>query len=788
MRKIKHQSIIEWSVQIVMILCFISVFVYVFMTRVRWQEPSEFDHTVIVVDSGWRAYTVDSSGTASEMTGVKFPCTIDVKKTDTAVLERSVPAYVSDTDWLALRFKNCNIKIYVEDELRGSYTKVNTSIYRTSQPSRYVYADLDDTDAGKTVRLEMTVLNDGEVKLSQACVGQKIGIFRHYLDNQKWSFLCVVVFSVLGIALVIAGTCIRIGVGNIVHLDYLGWTLAFVALWDMTQSDFRDFLFNNITAISIVPTMSLSLFVIPFALYINDVQKHRYSKLNYIFCSVSLAHFVVMVFMHIFKIVDMYDTIWLVFVINYLYLIILMYTFYRDRKSGCGAYYKIVRIGVYIMAALGIVQIVSFLGLYPDNTGLPMCLGYGIMTIFCFVYEVRVLIQVEMDRKTAHRVADMKSEFLATMSHEIRTPINAILGMNEMILRESGDGKVLGYASDVDSAGTMLLSLINDILDFSKIESGKMEIVPTDYSLSTLLINLYNLMHKRADDKGLELEFNVAHYVPSVLNGDELRVQQILINIITNAIKYTASGSVTVNVSCEEVEGICILKFDVEDTGVGIRKKDIDKLFGSFTRVDYDKNKTIEGTGLGLAITKELLTLMNGSIKVESVYGVGSVFHITIPQVVVDKNPVGTIDFVDTVTSAKQTGIEFESEGSCILIVDDVSLNLKVAAGLLKDTKIDIDVCESGKDCLLMCRKKKYDVILLDHMMPGMDGIETLHRLRDDATCMNRDSVVIMLTANAIQGVKEEYIQEGFNDYLSKPFTRDQMVETLGRYIANTLA
>lgn len=382
-----------------------------------------------------------------------------------------------------------------------------------------------------------------------------------------------------------------------------------------------------------------------------------------------------------------------------------------------------------------------------------------------------------------------KSDFLANMSHEIRTPINAMLGMNEMILRESGDERVRTYAGNIDSAGKNLLSIINDILDFSKIEAGKMEITDAPYQLSTLLIDVSNMIMFRAQSKNLQFFVDVDETLPDGLYGDEVRIRQVLVNVLTNAVKYTNEGSVTFSVSGmpyeTETEDQIHLLFMIEDTGIGIKEDDIKKLFHKFERVDLSQNKTVEGTGLGLAITQSILNLMDGEISVESEYGKGSTFTIILPQKIVSNETVGNFHarFKSGRKELQSYRESFRAPDADILVVDDTAINLTVIEGLLKQTEIRIDTALSGEEALKYTLKKSYDLVLMDQRMPKMDGMEALQHIREQEGGQNRETPVIALTADAVQGAKSRYLQAGFADYLSKPVDGNTLEAMIMKYL-----
>ncbi len=386
-------------------------------------------------------------------------------------------------------------------------------------------------------------------------------------------------------------------------------------------------------------------------------------------------------------------------------------------------------------------------------------------------------------KQAAEDANNAKSIFLANMSHEIRTPINAIIGMNEMILRESQNPDIINYAQNSSAASETLLSLINDILDFSKIESGKFELVPENYKLNEVIKNLVNMMRPRAEKKNLAFTLQVNPNTENLLFGDSVRVRQIVINFLSNAVKYTRVGSVEFIVDGEKISDDKInLKFTVKDTGIGIHEEDIPKLFNDFERFDAKKNKNIEGTGLGLAITQKLVEMMNGKIEVQSVYGEGSMFTVILPQKIVGNELIGKIEEKPHAAQEKYQP-SFIAPDADILVVDDNEMNLLVATNLLKATQVKVDTALSGMSCLKKLAERHYDLILLDQMMPSLDGVQTLKMARAMEDNLSKDVPIIALTANAISGTREKLIAEGFTDYLSKPIDVKLMEQMLMNYL-----
>ena len=425
------------------------------------------------------------------------------------------------------------------------------------------------------------------------------------------------------------------------------------------------------------------------------------------------------------------------------------------------------------------------------RAGAILLLILGVISVYLFIVQTKAEESdaLRREKEFSERASQAKSAFLANMSHEIRTPINAILGMNEMILREEEKPSIRAHAQSISRAGESLLSIINDVLDFSKIESGKLEIIESEYQLSRLLKNVIAMIQPKADAKGLEFHIHIDEDLPDALLGDMMRVQQIIINILTNAIKYTPMGEINFYVFNERREENHIyLSFVVNDTGIGIKEEDQKKLFRDFERLDQEKNRNIEGTGLGLAITNMLLNLMGGTISLHSVYGEGSTFTIVLPQTIMEDSPIGNLakHISETAVHAEQYQPSFTAPDAKILVVDDNEMNLLVVTGLLKKTQMRIDTCMSGPECLERLAEEQYDVILLDHMMPSMDGIETLHRAENLPNA--KDTPFIMLTANAISGAKDAFLKEGFAAYLSKPIDSMLLESTLMKYLpANKL-
>ena len=442
-----------------------------------------------------------------------------------------------------------------------------------------------------------------------------------------------------------------------------------------------------------------------------------------------------------------------------------------------------------------------------------MVLGYAVILLFSLFFAgvlsflivkpyVKAQGELLEEKVRAESASNAKSDFLANMSHEIRTPINAVLGMNEMIIRE--DNRALDvaesdpmlvqealeninvYAGDVKKAGHNLLAIVNDILDFSKIEAGRMELAEAPYQLSSLINDINNMIMFKAQDKGLVFNVEADPSLPDELSGDEVRVRQILTNLLNNAVKYTEKGSVILKLrGKKQDENTLILTIVVWDTGIGIKPEDKEQLFNKFERLEMDRNSTVEGTGLGLAITHNLIELMGGNIEVESEYGKGSIFTVNIPQKIVSGSTLGDLQtrLKDNAPGNRPYKESFRAPDATILIVDDTRINLTVAVNLLKNTKMKIDTATSGEEAVNMASKTRYDVIFMDQRMPGMNGTEAFHKIRETENGASKDVPVICLTADAIIGAKERYLSEGFSDYLTKPIDNFALENMLMKYL-----
>ncbi|MBE5940312.1 MAG: response regulator [Lachnospiraceae bacterium] len=720
---------------------------------------------------GW--VWIKEDGTKEE---IQIPGKCDVARNELMVIENTIPDYVEDNIYLYIRSSKQELKVYVDGVLRHEYTTKDTRLFGKVSAVAWTPVKLKSADAGKTIRMELQTDSSYSGVFHEIYYGDKWDIWEIFFKQYGVEFIISIFMIFLSVVSIIISVALRIVYKKNIELEYLGWAILLAAVWILSNSVFRQVLFPSISVISDMAFFMVMLLPIPFMLYLNCVQHERYEKAYTLAIALNLADSFVCTILHITNLVDFSDTIKYMAVFCVLSIALMGFTLIRDVFTGQIKEYKLIAVSIAMVAVLSMVQLVIYFTWTNQFTGSFIAIGLVVVLINAFINTMRDILKMEKEKQQAVLSSEAKGKFLANMSHEIRTPINAVLGMDAMILRESTEENIKEYAINIQNAGQTLLSLINDILDFSKIESGKMEIVPVEYDFSSMIHDAVNMILMKATNKGLETNISVEKTLPYRLLGDEVRIRQILVNLLTNAVKYTKEGSISLSVSGHIIDNEVSLTFTVEDTGIGIKEEDIAKLFARFERIEEEKNRNIEGTGLGMSITMQLLKLMDSELKVESEYGKGSRFSFTLKQWIVDSEPIGDLEErIRKHPSEYRYSASFTAPDAHILVVDDNAINRDVFIGLLKQTKVKIDDADSGKECLDKVKERHYDLIFLDHMMPDMDGVETLHHMKELGDYPCSDTPVIALTANAIQGAREMYLKEGFNEFLAKPIQPEKL-------------
>lgn len=721
-----------------------------------------------------------------ERVPVEVPGKVDAEYGEVVTFVTTLPDEIEAEESLCFRLIWQDADIYVDGELRQHYTTKDTRPFGTNSAFRYVFLDLEEKDEGKELELKISSNSKYAGTTRESYIGEKTSIWKQVINQFGVKAIIALFLFFLSVFCIIVSVILKWIYKIDMALDYLAWTVFLCATWMLSEIEFRQLFIRNMSILSSITYWSLMLIPIPLLTYINEIQKHRYAK---IYIPPMIYSMCVLVFGTILQVLDkvqFVEQIPYIHMGNLISIVCIIVTITLDTVRKQVKDYAVVGVGVYGLLVAAALEMVLYHANMGISLGTILAMGLLVLLITAIIKTGQDLFRSEKHKQQAIAAKESQAKFLANMSHEIRTPINAVIGMNEMILRECESDAVQEYARNIQSASNMLLGLINEILDFSKIESGQLELVEDTYQLAPLIQDELLLLNARVGGKAISVKVDVDPGLPSRFRGDELRIKQILTNLLSNAVKYTKEGMVSFKVFFKWIDSDTIdLGFAVKDTGTGIKKEDQAQLFDSFKRFELNNNRNIEGTGLGLSIVKQLVELMNGQITVESVYGKGSTFTVTIPQKIMDKRPIGSIE-----TSLRESRKEkeksanfFTAEGVNVLVVDDNTMNLSLMKSLLKRTKMNVELASGGVECVELTRKKAYDIIMLDHMMPEMDGVEVLHKIRSEQGNPNKDTKIIALTANAIAGSREMYLEYGFDDYLSKPIQAKVLDELLMRHL-----
>lgn len=722
---------------------------------------------------------------------VNTPTVVDAEHGETVTLITTLPMDLSDDDYICFRPVWQDVTVYVDGELRVDYTTIDSRPFGTNSPMHYIFIDVTSKDSGKVMTYQFSSNSKYAGDMREGYIGDRLSIWIHLMKNNGAHTLISIFLLMMSLFCIIVCFILKTIYKKHLPLNYLAWTLFFSATWMLSEICFRQIIFKNVSVVSYFTYWSLMIIPLPLLTYINELQNNRYKKVFYFPLVYSVAIFIVSTLLQVFDIVQFVEMIKFIHAGLLLSIVCIIATITLDTVKKQLSEYLFVGIGVYGMILTAIGEIILYYVGTNLSLGTVLSIGLVFLLVMAIIKTGQDLIISEKKKQQAITAREAQARFLANMSHEIRTPINTIIGMNEMIIRENDNPAVENYALDIQNASRMLLGLISDILDFSKIEVGQLELIENNYDLMHLINDEVTILKTRCSEKPIVVQVDIDPELPSVLCGDELRIKQILTNLISNAAKYTKEGTVIFKAFFAKMDDNYInLCFSVKDTGIGIKKEDLTQIFASFKRLELNKNQSIQGTGLGLNITKQLIDLMQGTIDVESEYQNGSTFTVSLPQKVIDSNPIKMLTRTSEAkaNNQKQTPKNvFTAPDASVLVVDDNSMNLTLMKALLKRTKIQVDLAESGKSCLEQTKNKLYNIIFMDHMMPEMDGIETLRRIRNDSSNPNKNTIIIALTANAVAGCREEYIEHGFNNYLSKPVIAEKLDNMILDYLPDTL-
>jgi len=701
---------------------------------------------------------------------VNLPDKIDIPKGEEIKVSTYLPNDIEDNQYFFIASAKQDMKVYVDGDIRLSYSTLDKRFWGKTSTYRYLTAPLSAADAGK----EIVIITKSNSSYSGQFPGFYIGESGAFweciiLKNIPELIAGLILFALYSIVFII--TCIySILHKKMIDLFYLSLMGIFSCTWILCNLKIRQLYFENASIANDMAYIMLMLLPMPLLMYMDTVQEKKYHVVYRIIEIFSALNILISPLLQVFGILDFSNTIpasAVIFIVSFVVITILILIDIAHKNYA----YISIAAGVVISGILTVIQFVLYVKKIIQFNGINVAIGAAILSITATYNTLNTLYK--NTKEQAEKIAQNKTEanFLANMSHEIRTPINAIIGLDELILRENANEATKEYAKDIQSAGQTLLAIVNDVLDESRIRSGRMEIVPVEYSLSQIIHEVSVMFSPKALEKGLTLEINVDENLPDCYYGDDVRIRQVINNLVSNAIKYTDYGFITFSIEGSANGDTEYLKVCVADTGIGIREEDQDKLFSAFERLDLQRNRNIEGTGLGLAISSSLLKMMDSELTFKSAYGVGTQFTFVLPQKIVGNT---------TILEAKQLGNNTKigkhgkwgvvAPKARILVADDNELNVKVFCRLLESLGVNIDVAPNGLEAVGKSRTDIYDIIFLDHMMPVMDGIEALHLIKEDSDNPNQNTNIIALTANAIGGAMERYTKEGFDGYISKPF------------------
>lgn len=820
-------KITENKIRVIYLSFLFFVLIFILGSSVRQYDKLGFvARKYEIMRSGWQRILPDGSRKSLNSSEEK----VLIKD---LVIERQLPEEVPYAlTSFYVRTVHQDISVWIDNHIVYDYTYADIPPFNSKIPPIYwVRIPIRKDMLGKTIQIEFRGrARNVENTLNSIYFGEDLSVVTAILWRSSLQILSSLCLIFMGIGMWVEYILVDRKQGAERGVYYLGLCLFFIGLWMGSQVDSRQLLFNNVLLLWNLEYISLIMIPIPSLLCINKIERGSCQKEIYAIC------LIIAVFDALFILsagIGLYSFIELNLPIDLLILLTcfeIVRSFYLIKRYNPALFQELTwLIGAgTTMISFSCIELLSFFLNGYENQGKFLSIG-GVLFAFQMLHAQGVEYDKVRNEKAKLEVADkIQSEFFANMSHEIRTPINTVIGMNEMILRESHDDAVLSYAQDIQASGHALLSLVNDILDFSRIESGGIKLVPKAYELADILHDINSMVRFRAEWKGLRFSIIVDEDTPAVLFGDSFRVREVILNLLDNAIKYTEKGSISLSVSFREMEiveeedaektvqgnnGVSIigpdsyllqteekgtdyakaveLCFTVKDTGVGIKESDQNLIFQKFQRVHAGWHQNVQGTGLGLPITHYLVNIMNGHIELQSKLGEGSSFSAYLPQLSLKEECIGNYEerYLKHKGNRRDYNKGFIASDAKILVVDDNELNVRLVQNLLKRTEVQMDVAFSGEECLEKMKENTYDIAYLDYMMPGMDGEETLKRIRELGieNRYGRSIPVIAFSSNMLPGMRQKYLNTSFDAYLAKPVDGNELEKTLYTFLPENL-
>lgn len=767
----------------IIITCGLILYIFVVGLMIYGENfwPDERNYTDFSLEDysdGWQRLDADGS-----YKDIAVPGEYEMSVSDRLVIQKKITGVFADRLYISFDSEKQDVYAYINDKLVYEYSTKDTRMFGNNSPGALMFIPVKKADEGKILRVEFVGNNNYSGVLDKISIGTQLGITQDLFEKEKLSLFLSGLLIMLGLIAFIIGVMVKLSYNKTLPLFYAGWGVMCAGLWALSESTTRQFIAPNFSLLSYITYISLIMLPFVMSMYFDRLQECRY-RIFYMISEV-LTLFVgyIGIVLQFFNKTDLSGVLPFAFIGILLAIGIFIVTIISDFIQGYIKRLLPETVGIIGAMIAGVVQIIAYKN-HPTSVNRVIILfGLLFMIVMSYIKSLSNVRIMERDMYAAVQAQEASTAFLTRMSHEMRTPINAILGMNKMILRESKEENILDYARDVNGAGNYLLSIVNEVLDLAKVNAGKIEIEEEDYELLDMVRECYALVRPRAKASRLAFEVDMSDVLPSVLKGDKERIIQVITNLLTNAVKYTPEGRITLSVNGKIFEGRLLLIVKVADTGIGVEEENIPYLFDSFRRVNEFQHKKIEGTGLGLTITKQLIDLMDGSISVESEVGKGTTFTVVIPQEIRSIEPCGVFSMGPNGDRRVADRHEVFDILGKILVVDDVAINLRVFSMLLKNTDIAVDTAISGAEAIEKIKSTKYDMIFIDHLMPGMDGVELKGILDSLESNPNKDTPLIMQTANAVVGAKEEYERLGFDDYIEKPIKEEELRKLLRKYI-----